>query len=201
MSTKLARTVADARRLKVWLPQGDAPAARLLEAFRIAPTPLTIAEVLGGLQTGLIDTVAAPPVAAVPLLWHTRLRYVLELPLMYIYGLFVVSESSLRGIDAADRETMMRIMGEATTSADRRNRADHNAAWQTLADQRLEFIRPTPAERDDWRGYVEKEPERWVEVGVISGPMYAKLAEELAAVRSRGGEQAAGTATQAPAFP
>lgn len=196
MSTKPARTVADARKLKVWLPQGDAPAARLLKAFRIAPTPLTIGEVRIGLQTGLIDTVAAPPVATVPLLWHTRLKYVLDLPLMYIYGLFVVSESNLQGIDAADREAMLRIMGEATAVADRRNRADHDAAWRTLANQGLEFIRLTPAELDDWRGYVDKAPERWVEVGMISKPMYTKLIEVLAEIRSRGVERTIGTAAQ-----
>ena len=61
MSTKQASAIADARRLKVWSPQGDVPAARTLEAFGISPIPLTIAEVLQSLTSGAIDTVAAPP--------------------------------------------------------------------------------------------------------------------------------------------
>ncbi len=184
MSTKAARTVEDGRRLKVWTPQGDIAAARAMEAFRIAPVPLTIADVLGGLQTGLVDTVTAPPVATVPLQWHTRLKYVLDLPLMYICGLFVVSESRLRGIEAADRATLERIMSEAVKHADRLNRADHDAAWQTLANQGLEFIRPTPAEVENWRRYATAASERLVAEGSVSEAMYARLLARLAKVRA-----------------
>ena len=190
MSTRPARTAADGRRLKVWTPQGDAAAARTLEAFGITPVPLTIADVLGGLQTGLIDTVAVPPVAAVPLLWHTRLKYVIDLPLMYIYGLFVVSERALRGLDPADRAVVRRIMGEAVAQADRNNRADHAAAWEALRSQGLERIRLTPAEVEDWRALAAAASDRWVQEGVVGREIYAALQERLAAVRAAGGAAA-----------
>ena len=185
MSTKPARTVADARRLKVWAPQGDRPAARMLEAFRIAPIPLTIADVLGSLQTGLIDTVAAPPVAALPLFWHTRLKYVLDLPFMYVYGVFVVSERSLRGIAAADLAALQRIMGAAVVRVDKRNRADHDSAWQALENQGLEVIRLTPAEAAEWRSYARKAAAQWVADGIVSQPVYGALMKRLAEVRGQ----------------
>ena len=196
MSTKRVRTAADGRRLRVWTPQGDVAAARTLEAFGIAPVPLTIADVLGGLQTGLIDTVAVPPVAAVPLLWHTRLKYVVDLPLMYIYGLFVVSERALHGIDPADRAAMERIMGKAVATADRSNRADHAAAWEALRSQGLELIRPTPAEIEDWRTLAAAASERWVEEGVVGREIYAVLTERLADVRAAEAAGAGGAAAR-----
>ena len=192
MSTKEARTVADGRRLKVWMPDGDIAAERTLRAFEIAPIPLTIADVLGGLQTGLIDTVAVPPVAAVPLLWHTRLKYVVDLPLMYIYGLFVVSADALRGIAEEDRGVTQRIMQAAVAEADRLNRADHPAAWQALENQGLQFITPTTAEVADWRSYADRASRRWVQEGIVSEGAYAALQERLTAVRGGDAAQAVG---------
>ena len=52
MGTRRARSVADARDLKVWAPQGDAAAVRMLRAFSITPIQMPIAEVLTGLSTG-----------------------------------------------------------------------------------------------------------------------------------------------------
>ena len=184
MSTRQARTVGDGRRLKVWTPQGDVAAARTLQAFGIAPIPLTIADVLGGLQTGLIDTVTVPPVAAVPLLWHTRLKYVIDLPLMYIHGSFVLDKRALRGIAPADVAAMRRIMSAAVAEADRLNRADHAAAWQALANQGIKFIQLTPAEVEDWRSFAAAAAERWVRDGVLSEQIHATLTAKLAEVRA-----------------
>lgn len=185
MSTKQASSIADARRLKVWSPQGDVPAARMLEAFSISPIPLTIAEVLPSLSTGAIDTVAAPPVAVLPLLWHTRLKYVLDLPFMYIYSPLVVSERGLRGIEPADLAVLHRFLGEAVAEADRLNRADHDGAWKALKGEGLKFLTPTAAEVNEWRTVAATAMRIWIDEGLISKPMYDKLSSVLAETRRR----------------
>ena len=187
MSTQPARTVADGRKLKVWTPQGDVAAARTLEAFGIAPIPLTIADVQSGLQTGLINTVAAPPVAAVPLQWHTQLKYVVDLPLMYIYGLFVVKADALRGIDEADLAVLRTTMRAAVARADRLNRSDHDAVWQVLQNQGIKVVVPSPAEVADWRSHAEAASAEWVEGGIVGRDIYASLTTKLAELRSATG--------------
>ena len=57
MSQERIATLEEVRAQKVWVPDGDEGAARSLESFGITPIPLSIADVLGGLQTGLIDAV------------------------------------------------------------------------------------------------------------------------------------------------
>lgn len=185
MSTREARSLADARRLKVWAPKGDIPAIRLLEAFQIKPITLTIGEVLPSLTTGVIDTVAAPPVAVVPLLWHTRLQYVLDLPFMYIYSPFVIYERSLRDVDGADQAVLHRILSAAVAEADRPSRADHDAAWNVLAKQGLLFLKPEAAAVDAWRAAALDATGVWIDEGIVSQPMYAKLQAVLAEVRGR----------------
>ena len=184
MSKEPVRRVADGRRLKVWTPQGDVAAERALNAFEIRPVALPIADVLTGLQTGLIDTVTAPPVAAVPLLWHTQLKYIVDLPLMYIHGLFVVSQRALRGVEPADLAALRRILGAAVRQADRLNRADHDKAWAALGQQGIETVTPTPAEVADWRSYAAAASKEWVDSGVIGTGIYDALQTRLAAVRA-----------------
>lgn len=184
MGTRRARSVAEARKLKVWAPQGDAAAVRMLRAFSISPIQMPIAEVLTGLSTGLIDTVASPPVATLPLLWHTRLKFVLDLPLMYVYGTLVVSERALRGVKSEDVAALERIVGDAMSESDRQNRADHDAARQVLADQGLAFIDLTATELADWRKNAAVARADWVDEGVISAGIHDAIVERLAEIRA-----------------
>jgi TRAP-type C4-dicarboxylate transport system substrate-binding protein len=110
MSKQPLASVADVRAAKVWVPDGDEGSARALRAFGVAPIPLSIADVLGGLQTGLIDSVAVPPVGAIALQWHTQLRHVTDLPLLYVYGLLVVANKPFAGLDVPDQAVVRRVM-------------------------------------------------------------------------------------------
>lgn len=187
MSTKEAHTLVEARRLKVWSPQGDLPASRTLSAFGISPIPLPVAEVLTGLQTDLIDTVAVPPVVVFPLLWHTKLKYVVDLPIMYIYSLAVVTRSSLASVAEADIASLKRIMAEAVAEVDRRNRADHAEAWQALKTQGLRILRLSDEEVAEWRRTARQARQAWVDEGFVSKRMHATLANLLAEARSAPG--------------
>ena len=188
MSKHEARTVADGQRLKVWTPSNDPAAARTLAAFDISPTPLTIGDVWLSLSTNVIDTVAAPLVAVVPLQWHTQLKYVVDLPLMYIYGLFVISNRALQDVAPPDLEAMQRILGAAVVEADRRNRADLASIRQTLKNQGLKYIALTPQERADWESYGNAAAQRWAQEGIIGTDIYEMLTTRLAEIRAAPGE-------------
>ena len=183
MSKKEARTVADGQRLKVWAPSNDPAALRTLQAFGISPTTLAIGDVWTSLNTNLIDTVAAPLVAVVPLQWHTQLKYVVDLPLMYIYGLFVVTNEALQRVGDDDLNAMRRILGAAVAQADRRNREDLADIRQVLDRQGLEYITPTAEERADWESFGKAAAQEWVEEGIIGADIYEMLTTRLAEVR------------------
>ena len=184
MSQRFARSVEDGRALKVWSPEGDLAAARALQAFGISPIPLTIADVLSGLQTGLIDTVASPPVAALALQWHTRIKYVLDVPMMYIYGIFVVSDRRFARISAADQAIVRDIMGTAVRGVDAQNRLDHQGSIDALVNEGIEVIEPTVAELATWQASADRATAAWVEDGVVSREIYDALRRELQKIRA-----------------
>ena len=86
MSNEPISRVEDMRRRKVWSPEGDPIGFRVLQAMNLSPVVLPPTDVLTGLQTGLLDVVAASPVLALVLQWHTKVKYVTDLPISYEIG-------------------------------------------------------------------------------------------------------------------
>ena len=183
MSRRPVRAVGDASGIKLWTPVGSVSTVKAMAAFGISPVPLAIADVLAGLQTGLIDAVAAPLVGALALQWHNQLDYVLDLPFMYIYAVMALPERSFNRLEEADRTIVRRVLGEAMRAADARNRADHHAVRMVLQEQGLEFLRPSAAELRQWRDRARAASLEWVKDGIVSREYHHLLTSHLAAFR------------------
>ena len=102
MSTVPIHTVDDMRQQKVWIPDNDSMILEAIKAFDITPIPLSIADVRAGLQTGLINTVTTPPIGALALQWHTQIKYLLDEPFLYIYGVLAVDRRVFEKISPAE---------------------------------------------------------------------------------------------------
>ena len=81
MSKNPIETVEDLRTQKVWVLPENKSSQESLQAFGVTPIPLSLSDVLTGLQTGLINTVATSPVGAITLQWHDQIKYVTNLKL------------------------------------------------------------------------------------------------------------------------
>lgn len=184
MSQAVITSVEDARALKVWVPDNDPGSARAFGAFGIAPIPLPIADVLGGLQTGLIDSVATPPVAAIALQWHTQLDHVMDLPMVYVYGLLAVAKRSFDRLEEDDRTVVQRVMGGVVKAVNARSRNDHEQASAALRNQGLAWHETAAAEREEWQRLADVASRRMVDEGFISSARYQEMLGHLEAYRA-----------------
>ena len=185
LSTEKVSAVGAARRLKVWTPAGNDGAVKAMEDFGITPIPLTITDVLAGLQTGLIDTVAAPVVGVLALQWHGQLKYILDLPFMYVYAPMVLAQRPFERLSAADQATVRRLLSEAVRAADVGNRADHDEVWEVLQQQGLSLIRPSASEVAEWQRLADVASRDWVAEGVVSQALYDRFVALLAEYRAQ----------------
>jgi TRAP-type C4-dicarboxylate transport system substrate-binding protein len=150
MSTRAVGSFADLEGRKIWMPEGDAISQAIADAAGLSPVPLAIADVLTGLQTGLVDTVAAPPVGAVALQWFTKATYVTDLPVTYVYGTLVVTEESMGRMSEPDRAVVREVLTATVTELDRGAREDNEQARQALARQGVTFIAPNDEMQRRW---------------------------------------------------
>ena len=150
MSDRPTSTFADLRGRKAWIPQGDAIGKAIADSAGLSPVPLAISDVLTGLQTGLIDTVYAPPVGAVALQWFTRAKYLTDLPITYVFGTLVISDKAFQKIGADDRRIVGEVLTASSKELDRRTRIDNERAREALVKQGVTFISPTPETEQRW---------------------------------------------------
>ena len=185
MSTVPIRTVEEMRGQKVWIPDNDSMILEAVKAFDITPIPLSIADVRAGLQTGLINTVTTPPIGALALQWHTQIKYLLDEPFLYIFGVLAVDRDAFLKISPADQKIFREIMGDVFKALDRRNREDNIKALETLGNQGIEFVKPSPEALKKWRQDASEVPKRLVETDRLSQEMVDTLGNLLKEYRTK----------------
>ncbi len=150
MSAKPTRTFADLRGRKAWAPQDDPISLAIVNAAGLSPVPLPISDVLTGLQTGLIDTVAAPPVGAIALQWFTKAPFITDLPITYVYGALAISDTTLEKLSPGDRKVVAEVLTAAGRAMDQKTRDDDGNARAALVKQGVTFVDPTDETRAEW---------------------------------------------------
>jgi TRAP-type C4-dicarboxylate transport system substrate-binding protein len=169
----------DLKGRRVWIPPGDEMSRIALETADIAPVPLPISDVYTGLQTGLIDTIASPPIGAIAFQWHTKVRYFTDVPLMYLYGTVAFSKKAFDKLSDGDQSILRDVLNGISRRLDRANRADNEAAKQALQNQGIEFVSPTPEETERWRAIAAEAVVRYQGRDLYTEEMYEILQGHL----------------------
>jgi len=187
MTQEPAASVGQMRQRKVWTPDNDIGSLRAFEAFKIAPIPLPISDVLAGLQTGLIDSVASPPIGAIALQWHTQVQHALELPLLYIYGLFAMAERPFERLKPEHQAIVAEEFQQAVRTADASARRDHNSAKAALGNQGIQWQSPSEAELGEWMSLADQARRRLIENNYVSAELYQEALNLLKQYRGTSG--------------
>jgi TRAP-type C4-dicarboxylate transport system substrate-binding protein len=190
MTGKPVTGLADLRGQKIWVPEGDETSYVAMQALNLTPVILPITDVLTGLQTGLLDIVAAPPVGAVVLQWYTKTKYVTTQPLSYTMGVLVIEQRALAEVTAADKETLREVLSAVYARFDVQNRIDNTKAEAALKANGLTFVKPNVAEIPEWRAAISTAIDAMVAKGGFSADLLADLNQHLQDYRQGGHAEA-----------
>lgn len=173
---------------KVWSPSSDAASEASFSAFDISPIPLPIGDVLAGLQTELIDTIATSPVAAISLQWHTQIKYVTEVPIIYLYAVLAIQKKAFNKVSPEDQKIVREVMSKVFSDIDEENRGDNQRALDALQKQGIKVLKPTPAEMAIWREKGQIAEANLIEQGTISQNMATLLNTKLQEYKQQNGK-------------
>lgn len=177
-------SVAALRKQRVWIPDNDHQAEEGMKVFQVTPVPLSLADVLPSLQTGIIDTVAASPIAAVALQWHTQVKYFTDLPLSYFVGALVIEKKNFAKIAPADQAVVREVMGKVFADINAQNRKDNVSAYGALLRQGIRAVKPSAVEVAEWERNGELATQQMVKDGIVSTTAAKQLDTLLAAARA-----------------
>jgi len=179
MSNKPLRSIEDVRAQKVWIPSGDIISQTSFKSAGISPIPLPISDVLTGLQTGLINTVAASPIATIALQWHTKVKYLTDTPISYFTATLAIDRKAFMRINPEDRALVRAVMTQVFKDIDRQNRLDNVKAREALHHQGITFV-PVPAVvLAEWKRAAATARQQLIKMGVYTPRMLNTLKDHL----------------------
>lgn len=183
MSKQPVVVTEDLLNQKVWIPEGDVVDQEAFSAFGVSPVALPLTDVLTGLQTGLIDAVATSTVGAIALQWHSRVKYITDVPVVYLIGTLVIKRKSFEKLSKQDQAVVREVMGDIFARFNASNRKDNEEAWLALQQQGLEIVKPPPEMVETWRTRSAETMDRLSSKGLFSQETLKRLRQLLAEYR------------------
>lgn len=182
------RAPSDMNGVKMWMWEGDPIAEATFKAFGVSPIPLGIADVLTSLQTGLINGAYASPLAAVGLQWHTRVKYMLDVPLANAAGAVVMSKKKFDAMPPDVRDIVLRNGEKYMTMLTKKSREDNNRAIETLRKSGIQVIDVTSEKaHQEYRQAGKKARRDLVGKGLFSQQFLDRVEKLLADFRTTHG--------------
>jgi len=185
MSTTPVHNITDLQQLKSWVPENNKIAIQAYKALSISPIPLPLRDVLMGLQTGMITSVAGTPTGAIALQWHTKIKYVTDSPLSYIFGVFFLDKKAFNKISKADQLVVREVMAKTVNEVDKQSRQDNVNAVLALKKLGVEFIDVEDAAANELKAVMESANQEIVSKSGLSSRLVEMLDKYLAAFRAQ----------------
>lgn len=134
------RTLADMNGVKMWMWEGDKVAEATFKALGINPIPLSVIDVLTSLQTGLINGAYTSPLAALVLQWHTRVKYMMNLPLADASGAVVITKKKFDELPSDLQEILLRNGKKYMRQLTLKSREENSAAIAAMKKSGIQLV-------------------------------------------------------------
>jgi len=156
LSKQPIKSASDLKKGKVWIWEDTAMGKALFRELGVNPVPLGIPDVLVSLQTGMIDTVYASPLAAISMQWFTRVSYLTDLPLSYSVGALVMQKTALDRIPPDQRGLVEEIFKRHLEPMKGLVRQENQKALGVMAKQGIKIVTPAAKDTKELRASVFK---------------------------------------------
>jgi TRAP-type C4-dicarboxylate transport system substrate-binding protein len=156
LSKQPIKSAADLKKGKVWIWEDTAIGKAVFKEVGVNAVPLGIPDVLVSLQTGMIDTVYASPLAAISMQWFTRVSYLTDLPLSYSVGALVMQKAALDKLSPAQRGLVEEIFRRHLEPMKGLVRQENQKALGVMAKQGIKTVTPAAKDTKELRASVFK---------------------------------------------
>lgn len=135
-------SVQDMKDVRAWMWEGDPIAEASFKVLKLAPIPLSIADVNTSLQTGMINCVYSPPYEIIALQWFTKVKYMLDVPLSNSSGAVLVSKKFFDSLPQDLQQILLKDGQIYLPKLTQLGREDNQKALETLELKGITITHP-----------------------------------------------------------
>lgn len=148
-------TVEELKKLKIFCWAGDDQAVQMWKENGFQPVALAATDILPALQTGMIDALPSPPLAANLLQWFRQAPNMADIGLGPLAGAVVISKSAWTKLSEADRKAILAACGRAEARLEREIPGQDSTAVAEMKKRGLNVVHISPANAVRWRASAE----------------------------------------------
>lgn len=151
-TNRRARTVEEMQRLKIFTWAGDEAMTNWWRQGGFKPVALAATDIVTGLQTGMIDALAVPPIYAMSVQFFKRAKYFADIPLIPMMGAVVVTKRAWNRVSEEDRRVLVEGGQRAENRIFETIPSIEQATIKLMGSQGLEVVPIVGTEvEDDWK--------------------------------------------------
>jgi TRAP-type transport system periplasmic protein len=154
-SRERARLPADFKRLKMFAWSGDPEQVSLMKTIGYQPIVLETADILPGLQTGLINAVPVTSAWALATQIDVSAQHMLDIRWVPVVGAAVITRTGWDSLSPAGREAMRRGAVKAAADLRARRTSSDLEAIEAMRKRGLQVHSLTPEQEAEWRQLAE----------------------------------------------
>jgi TRAP-type C4-dicarboxylate transport system substrate-binding protein len=151
LSTRPIASLDDLRKAKVWTWEEATMARAIFDEASISAIPLSLPDVMVGLQTGLVEVVYAPPASAISLQWFTKTKYMTEVPLIYLIGGIVLKKNVFKKLSSDHRQVLMQLCAKYMDQIKLAIRKENQEAIKVMAKHGVKLIYPSEDQIEEFK--------------------------------------------------
>jgi TRAP-type C4-dicarboxylate transport system substrate-binding protein len=156
LSTVYIASVNDLKKAKVWIWQESPMAKAIFHEAGVAAIPLSLPDVLVGLQTGLVDVVYSPPTVAIALQWFTKVKYLVDVPLSYSGGGIVVRKDVFKKLPLDTQNIILESFQRNLDQLKTITRRENQEAIKVMQNNGVKIVTPLKDQVVEFKRLSEK---------------------------------------------
>lgn len=180
-SSTPVRTLDDLRKVRLFTSAGDDSALQWWKDGGFRPVPLAKTDILTSLETGLIDALPSPPLAALLLQWYQSAPYLLDVGFAPLVGATVVDQKTWDKLSAEDQKALLTAAREAGDRLAEEVPSQDERSIAEMEKRGLTVVRVAGSPQEtEWRDLAATFAEK-----VGEGKVPAEVLRRVLAVRDR----------------
>ena len=172
MSTIPIASVSDLKKAKVWIWEESPMSKAIFDEAGVSAIPLSIPDVMVGLQTGLVNVVYAPPTGAISLQWFTKIKYMTDVPLVYLLGGLVLGKDTFHQIPPPLQSILLESFQKHLEPLKTVTRDENRDAMKVMTRQGVKLVTPSKDQVDEFKKLSSKA------MGHVTGQAFSKKSME-----------------------